>query len=508
MHTDEAVHADKLGTLLETGAYTYKPHEYHGPTLNYFTLIPAWAGGARTYTEISEVTLRIVPVLFSVILIALTVLIVRGVGLATVVIALLAAVSPAFFYYSRYYIQETLLVCFTFGAIACGYRYARARTLPWALLTGAFVGLMHATKETCIIAFGCIALALTVVVLLEVRRGRSLGTVLSGVRPSHLALGLAAAIGVSALFYSSFFSYPRGVLDSYLTYATYFKRAAGHDTVHIHPWHYYLRMLAFWRYGEGPIWTEGWIVLFAIVGFVVSIRGRPVAGADLKLLRFVVLYTVAMTSVYSAISYKTPWCLLGFLHGMILLAGTGVMALVAWAHKPAARVAVVALLCVAAAHLAFQAYRGSFVYGCDSRNPYVYAHTTEEIHTVVDKVKAYAGLDGLGDRVPIDVACPGGDYWPLPWYLRAYRVHWCTEIPPTVGPLIIVSEQLEGTLARRLYVQTPPERRRMYLYLFDEPYYVWLRPKVELLGFVRKDLWEREHQRQDPGDLIEDRRGN
>jgi hypothetical protein len=32
--------------------------------------------------------------------------------------------------------------------------------------------------------------------------------------------------------------------------------------------------------------------------------------------------------------------------------------------------------------------------------------------------------------------------------------------------------------------------------LFDEPYYVWLRPKVMLMGFVRKDLWDRYQQHQ------------
>ena len=125
-----------------------------------------------------------------------------------------------------------------------------------------------------------------------------------------------------------------------------------------------------------------------------------------------------------------------------------------------------------------------------------------------DRVKAYAGLDGVGQTVPIDVACPGGDYWPLPWYLRAYRVHWLTDIPETVGPLIIVSGQLESALARKLYVLTPAAQRRMYLYLFDEPYYVWLRPKVELLGFVRKDLWEHQLQRPDATKLIEGASGN
>ena len=228
MHTDEAVHADKFRDLLEAGKYEYDPDEYHGPTLNYFTLIPALLSGDRTYTEITEVTVRIVPVVFSVIVIALTVFLVRGLGFATIPIVLLAAVSPAMFFYSRYYIQETLLVCFTFGALIGGYRYARTKALRWALVAGVFVGLMHATKETCVIAFGAMGMAWVVMVLLGLWRGRSIREMFQGVRPVHLIVGLVAAVGVSALFYSSFFSHPRGVLDSYLTYSTYLGRGGGH----------------------------------------------------------------------------------------------------------------------------------------------------------------------------------------------------------------------------------------------------------------------------------------
>ena len=160
MHTDEAVHADNFGTLLEGGTYKYDPREYHGPTLNYFTLIPARLTSADTYAQLTEVTLRIVPVVFGTLLILMTLLLVRGLGPAAVVAAVLAALSPALVFYSRYYIQEMLLVCFTFGVIVCGYRYLRTRALPWALATGVFVGLMHATKETCIIALCSMGLAL------------------------------------------------------------------------------------------------------------------------------------------------------------------------------------------------------------------------------------------------------------------------------------------------------------------------------------------------------------
>jgi len=503
MHTDEAVHADKFRDLLEAGQYEYDLDEYHGPTLNYLTLIPARVAGQHKYSEITEVTLRVVPVAASVILIALTVFLVDGLGSGAIIAALLAAISPAMFFYSRYYIQEMLLVCFTFGAIVSGYRYARTKSLVWIVAVGVFAGLMHATKETCIIAFGCMGLAGAVLVLLRIRRQGSWRGAVTGVRLGHVVLGLLAAVCISAVFYSSFFSHPKGVADSYLTYATYLGRAGGHDTTHVHPWPYYLQMLAFSKYEGGPAWTEGAIVLLAAVGLVVAARGKPLLGVDPVLLRFIALYTVAMTAVYSALPYKTPWCLLGFFHGMILLAGVGSVALLTWAREPAARAIVAVLLIVLAGHLAFQAYRAGFVHAADSRNPYVYAHTADDIFAVVERVKDFAGLDGLGESVPIQVACSGKDYWPLPWYLRSYAVAWSVDLPAKIGPLIIISEGLEGGLAHRLYVETPTQDRRMYMYLFDDPYYLWLRPQVKLLGFVRKDIWELYHQRPDPTELVE-----
>ncbi len=502
MHTDEAVHADKFRDLLEAGQYEYDPDEYHGPTLNYLTLIPARVAGQHKYSEITEVTLRIVPVAASVILIALTVFLLDGLGPGAIVAALLAAISPAMFFYSRYYIQETLLVCFTFGAIVSGYRYARTKSIVWIVAAGAFAGLMHATKETCIIAFGCMGLAGVVMVLLRIRRQGSWRGAVHGVRLGHVVLGLSVAVCVSAVFFSSLFSHPQGIADSYLTYATYLGRAGGHDTTHVHPWPYYLQMLAFSKYEGGPVWTEGVILLLAAVGLVIALRGRPVLGANPALLRFIVLYTVAMTAVYSALPYKTPWCLLGFLHGMILLAGVGAVTLLTWARRPIVRAVVGLVLIVPAGHLAFQAYRAGFVYASDSRNPYVYAHTADDIFALVDRVGDFAGLNGLGESVPIQVACSGKDYWPLPWYLRSYAVAWSVELPAKIGPLIIISEDIEGALAHRLYIETPTQDRRMYMYLFDDPYYLWLRPQVKLLGFVRKDLWELYHQRPDPTELL------
>ena len=171
MHGDEAVHAYKFGELLEEDTYRYDPDEYHGPSLVYFTLVPARLSGIEKYKDLTEFTVRIVPVFFSVLLILMSLLLVDGLGrLAVVIAALLTAVSPAFVFYSRYYIQEMLLVCFTFSVIGCGYRYVRSGKILWAISAGIFLGLMHATKETCIIAYGSMLAAVVLVLILQPRR--------------------------------------------------------------------------------------------------------------------------------------------------------------------------------------------------------------------------------------------------------------------------------------------------------------------------------------------------
>ncbi|MHC4187908.1 MAG: hypothetical protein ACYSRQ_06920 [Planctomycetota bacterium] len=95
MHTDEAVHAMKFSQLLEQGSYTYNPKEYHGPTLNFMTLIPAWLSSQNNIIDVQEVTLRIVPVFFGILLILLLLLLADGLG--TIAIAF-AAVLIAFLF--------------------------------------------------------------------------------------------------------------------------------------------------------------------------------------------------------------------------------------------------------------------------------------------------------------------------------------------------------------------------------------------------------------------------
>lgn len=499
MHGDEAVQAVKFGDLLEGGLYRYDPDEYHGPTLNYLTLVPAWLSSAGKLTEVSEFTLRIVPVFFGVLLVLMPLLLANTLSWpAVIIVAVLTAISPAFVFYSRYYIHEMLLVCFTFGVIICGWRYTQSKNIKWALLTGMFLGLMHATKETCIIAFGSMLLAILLTLFMR-RRQAGISNTIKVIKPGHVIVTIAAAVIVSTLFYSSFFTNPTGVLDSFRTYTTYFNRAF-QNQLHIHHWYYYLDILTWMEGFEKMTWNEDFIVVLAVVGFIIAMTKKSTSPVNFDLLRFVAFYTLIMTVIYSAIPYKTPWSMLSFLHGMILLAGVGAAVLIKmllyWWEKLAVWILLVFFGLLA---LAGQAYLGSFYYYADPSNPYVYAHPVTDVFDINQRIEEVAQAHPDGRNMYIQVICPEGDYWPLPWYLRSFgNVGWWNQVDDDVpaAPVIIASASVEQALMRKLYELPPPGEKSLYVPLFDS--YMELRPQVELRGYVTKELWDSYRQHRAP----------
>jgi uncharacterized protein (TIGR03663 family) len=493
MHGDEAVHAYKFGQLLEKYHYKYDPQEFHGPTLNYFTLIPAWLTGTRTYVSLTETTLRTVPVFFGVLLVVMTLLLAGGLRKpAVLVAAAITAISPAFVYYSRDYIQETLLVCFTFGVIVCGYRYAKSKKLVWALLTGFFAGLCYATKETCVIAFGSMLAALLLIRL----RGPVSATNSGGkIKVAHLAAAAAIAFIVSGLFFSSFLTNAAGILDSFRAYATYFSRAGG-SRQHIHPWYYYLQTLTYTKSSTGPPWTEASVVIFAVIGVIFIIARKWLGRLDVRLLEFLALYTIFMLVIYSAVPYKTPWCLLSFYHGMILLAAVGVVAMMKLLKKLlAAHIIVAVFLLAVATDLGLQAFMASAVSCSDPDNPYVYVQPTQDVLKIAERIEQVSQAYPTGRQMPIFVVCPDGDYWPLPWYLRSFEnVGWWEDVNEisSTATVVIASPAFESRLITRLFDISPPGQKNLYVPLFDS--YVELRSGVELRGYITKDLADKYRQ--------------
>ena len=491
MHGDEANQAVKAGLLLETGSYVYDPREHHGPTLYFLTLPSMALESARTLADTDEFTFRILPVLFGAALVLLVWPLAGGLGRAAALAAgVLTALSPAMVFYSRYYVQEMLLVAFTFGAIVCGYRYARSRRLGWLIAAGACLGLMHATKETWIFAATAMAAGLAMAALwARCIDGRpvALRFWISG---RHLAVGALAAAVVSATLFSSFFTHLRGPLDSVLAYVHYAGRAGGAG-LHDKPWHYYLDMLACSRWvtgaTAGPWWSEGLILGLAAVGVVAALARRGLGAADPSLARFLAFYTIVLAALYAAIPYKTPWCVLSFLHGMILLAGLGAAALVRWTPTRPLKAVACVVLAALAAQLGWQAYRASFPFAMDQRNPYVYAHPSRDILALAKCVQEAAAVAPEGHDMIIKVITPE-NYWPVPWYLRDFNpdhVGYYHEVPDDAdAAVIITSPEVQAQVDAHL--KGAYSRQSIF----------GLRPGVLAPVYVRDDLWQAMQKRR------------
>ena len=479
MHHDEANQAVKFGNLLEKGEYRYDRTDHHGPSLYYLTLPSAWLFSQKTLASLDERTLRLLPAVFGACILLLFLLVKKELGRDTVIYSgLLLAVSPVFVFYSRFYIQEMLLVFFLVGFLVSVWKCLTHPTLGWAVLAGLFSGMMYTTKETSIIAFGAALGGLGFVLLLR-KRGQE--GISFGRRAFFLLAGAMVFFVITWLLFSSFFQNPGGWADSIRSFGSYFVKASRPET-HAHPWLYYLKMLSFSKYGHGPFWSEGLILGLAVFGSAAAFHKRLSAGRSTSFLKFIFFFTFICLLIFSSIAYKTPWNLMPFYIGFILLAGSGISSLLRVVRKPPFRAGIFALLGLGILHLGLQAYRSSFVYNADPRNPYVYAQTSPDFLNLVQRIQDIASLHPNGQDMLVKVISGPYETWPLPWYLRQFgRVGYWQDVESAGDlegmPLIIASMEMLDTM--------PSVVRESYQLEF-----FGLRPEVLMAVFIRGDLWE------------------
>ena len=478
-HNDEGVGAMNFRRLYVEHDYKYNPDEFHGPTLAYSTLPAAWVQGGGDFNDFTEATYRGVTVAFGVALILLLLLLVPEFGRAqTLWAAAFTALSPAMVFYSRYYIHEMLLVFFTAWTFICSWRYANFARAPWAVAGGLGLGLMYATKETFVLSLAAMTIAIGTSALWGMLRVGGASQFQPRWNRWHIVGSLAVAVVVSALFYSSFFTNAAGPLDALRTYLPWVRRAGG-ATEHVHPWYFYFQRLLFFHVHGGPVWSEGFIVALALVGLCGALRGNNL------LLRVIAFYTVYLTLIYTVLPYKTPWCLLDFYHGMILLAGAGAVMLWQACRPVLLKGALAVILAAGVSHLGWQSWLGNFgadsrgVPYCDSsKNPYVYAQTLPDALRLVGTVEALAHASPQGNRTEMEVMSPES-FWPLPWYFRRFpNVGYWDKIPAQPpAPIMIVSTDLHAA-----FDEAPGKTHLMAGY-FE------LRPQVFLELYVQTNLW-------------------
>lgn len=424
MHADESVHAVKLGDLLDTGRYAYDFNEFHGPTLYYASLPLLWLHGVHRFDQTTEEQLRQVTAVWGVLLVLAVVLLADGLGVgATLAAALLTAVSSALVYYSRYYIQETPLTCFALLLLGCVWRWQRSGRRGWLLAVGVCAGLLVATKETCVLNFGALALGLAAA------RGDQ------RMRPRDLGLAALVALATAGLLLSGLRPTPAGLVNFVKSFGPWLHRAQG-SGLHRHEWSFYFHRLLYWHRPGAPVWSEGLIAVLALVGCVAAWRPAWLqrAGVAAPLARLLAVYSLALTLVYTLIPYKTPWCLLGFWDGWILLAGLGAAVLVSASGWRGVRGLVSLVLLAGAVQLGWQSWRLNHRANlmAEGRNPYGYVLTAPDVVEVAEDLEEMQRLQLDGRPFIVKVYSSDGYYWPLPWYLRRIpHVGWLTGLDPS-----------------------------------------------------------------------------
>lgn len=481
MHHDEANQAVKFGALLERGEYRYDAHDHHGPTLYYLSLPAAWLRGQGTLASLDERTLRGVTAVFGAATILLLPLLSAGVGRTAVAAgAILMALSPAMIFYSRMFIQESLFACFTLAFVIAVGRVATGGGLAWSTLAGVAAGLAVATKETSVIVLPA-ALVAGAISWWSLGPGRPRNPLADGRWGGAALVSLAAAAAVAALFYSSFLAAPGGVLEPFRAAGTYLDRGID-PASHAHPWHYYLGLLTYSSSG-GLRWSEGLVLVLAIVGAVTAWSRPDRSRPQLTFwARYLTCNVVVAAAIFSAIRYKTPWNLLPFYVGVIVLAGIGFSTLVQATASRAVRGALAAGLVIASGQLGWQAWRASVTYASDPRNPYVYAQTVPDAVRMATRIRELAAVHPDGARMQVSVIAPPYEQWPLPWSLRAmpYVGYWTApgDALALQAPVVVASMEHTAALDASLGDRYVSE-------------FYGLRPEVLLALYVERGLWER-----------------
>jgi predicted membrane-bound mannosyltransferase len=268
---------------------------------------------------------------------------------------------------------------------------------------------------------------------------------------------------------------------------------AGHGAAHFHPWYYYLDLLTWIEVLEWPGWNEDYTVVLAVVGLGLVFWKKKAIGAHGPWVRLLALYALFMVVLYSSLHYKTPWSILGALHGMILVAAVGTDQLLHLTRARWQRILLGGAIGIfGLASPAVQSVLLNFKYDADQTNPYVYAHTHRDIYEVCAEIRGL--VDTGGEQTVVQVFCPGSDFWPLPWYLRDLQhleFNDRVDENTTVGDIIVTQPDMEGDILRLVYEHPPPGQREMFVPLLDRT--PQLRHGVPLTAYVRKSLWDRKH---------------
>jgi uncharacterized protein (TIGR03663 family) len=464
-HADEATGARITARRMEPAGGRFDPKHYHGPLLADLTIPLCKLRGEGGWRGFTKSTLRTLPAIAGSLLLFVPLLWRRRFGDAPMMLAAASmAVSPLLVYYSRMFIHESLLVLF--GMLALFVFAGR----PRPLIAGILLGLMFATKESfaiSIIAWAGAALLLALENRASIMNAGTAALWARYWKPSVIVV-LSAAI-TAGVFYTDGFTHPRGAIDAVRTFFVY-ETVDGHDK----PATYYFQLLTLPHKSAGLWWFGTPLVVLAILAIIATIRYDEKMTTRDAVIRFTAYAAAGHFAIYSIIAYKTPWlACLPWAH-VCLLAGFAVVDF--RKHALPMKVALVSLTVFCLASQFRQARFASGRLASDERNPFAYVPTRRDVESLESWLRQ---LGPAGALEPVAVV--GGDYWPLPWYLRDFAQigYWKSPVPELAGmPLVFaMPETAQEVTAMLGSTHTPLPRG--------------LRAEVPLLLLVRNDVWKK-----------------
>jgi uncharacterized protein (TIGR03663 family) len=455
-HHDESVHASFTLKILNTGQYTYDP-SYHGPFLFHSTAI------VFHYLGINDTTARLIPVFFGVATIPLLFLLEKEIGKRGVLwSAFLLAFSPSMVYYSRFFRNDSIIVFCTLATVAGGIRYLEnlhsIKRYPYLLLVASSLAIAVSSKENAylvILMFGAFGGLYLLYRLYSEWKTENLSlkkTLLlksSAYLPFLPELVLSAALFflIAMMFYTSYFRY-------YTTPFEVVEKAFSH-WMEMHriqrlggPFYYYVPILLLY---EIPI------LFFGIVGIIHFLRKK---NKNTAFFLFLSYWAVASLLLYSYLQEKVPWLVVHIVLPFGILAGAYLGEFFSRVpdnrqtdnkqteqvseaengssgsgKKPAfkvdssrVRTLIAGILALTLMISLFQCVSVNFYKSMDPNERMVYTQSSPDIRELMEKIE---GFNKNPDTLTLCVLDPNDLYWPLPWYLRDYKLASYFRKPPS-----------------------------------------------------------------------------
>jgi uncharacterized protein (TIGR03663 family) len=424
LHHDEGMAGWLLSRLFAGSGFFYDPAKFHGPFLIFFA-----APFVRLLGE-SVFVLRLPVALASALMVPLLLPLRRRLGVAGITAAAwLLALSPSFVAYGRDLIPETFLAGLTLALVALISEWLAFRRERSLILAALCLGLLATVKETYVLTLAVLALA--GLLARTWAHGRPGLLELWGTpRRGTLARAVAAFASPYVLLYTSFFTNPQGLLDSFRTFLLWAGKGvegAGHGK----PWDYFPRLLLSFE----PV-----ILVCAVAGGWLALRRRDAFGT------FCALWTAGELAAYSVLRYKTPWLVLNILLPAVLTGGVLFRETFGRPAPAVLRAGLAGLLALGLAWSGWRAVEVSFLRYDDERLALVYVPTHHDVNGLVAWVRDAAGRIPPGKQRSIRIY--GLHAWPLPWYFRDLPgMEYLHEIPPHPdGDVLVVEKKWEARL--------------------------------------------------------------